>query len=189
MIMKKVVIFLILLSCSTNDDVQIQTEPTTIPTNTTVFTAMDPEVAFANFVDYWNKELKSYRPLSNDELKKTNDLRWPDSITVNDSITCNLRVKGTLTTGVADENHPVEFDSFQNVQWWLTESYLCNDDLITNLYGPPFFQDNEWWIFAATNYPENLGTDSLYKECGYPCSPVAAVRFATRVSIDVSEDG
>jgi len=29
----------------------------------------------------------------------------------------------------------------------------------------------------------------LYKECGYPCSPVAAVRFATRVSIDVSEDG
>jgi len=100
-----------------------------------------------------------------------------------------LRVKGTLTTGVADENHPIEFDSFQNVQWWLTESYVCNDDLIANLYGPPFFQDNEWWIFAATNYPENLGTDSLYKECGYPCSPVAAVRFATRVSIDVSEDG
>ena len=69
------------------------------------------------------------------------------------------------------------------------ESYVCNDDLITNLYGPPFFQDDEWWIFAATNFPENLGTDSLYEECGYPCSPVAAVRFATRVSIDVSEDG
>ena len=43
--MKKVVIFLVLLSCSTNDDVQIQTEPTTIPTNTTVFTAMDPVAA------------------------------------------------------------------------------------------------------------------------------------------------
>ena len=61
-IMKKVVVFLILLSCGANNDVQIQTDQTTIPSNTTVFTAMDPEVAFANFVDYWNKELKSYRP-------------------------------------------------------------------------------------------------------------------------------
>ena len=34
---------------------------------------------------------------------------------------------------------------------------------VTNL-ARLFFQDNEWWIFAATNYPENLGTDSLYKE-------------------------
>ena len=189
MIMKKVVIFLILLSCSANNDVQIQTDPTTIPSNTTVFTEADTDVAFANFVDYWTKNLKSYRPMSNDELKTTTEFgKWPDSILINGSITCNLRLKGTLTPGVADENHPIEFDGYQNLQWWLTESYICNDDLITNLYGPPFFQDNEWWIFAATNYPENLGTDSLYKECGYPCSPVAAVRFATRVSIDVSKD-
>ena len=144
MIMKKVLVFLILLSCSTNDDVQIQTEPTTIPTNTTLSIDVDPDVSFANFVDYWTKNLKNYRPISNDDLKTTNELgKWPDTIPINDSITCYLRVVGTVTVGVADENHPVEFDSHLNLQWWLAESYVCDDDLITNLYGPPFFQDNE----------------------------------------------
>ena len=189
MIMKKVLVFLILLSCSPNNDVQIQTEPTTIPTNTTLSIEIDGDIAIANFVEYWTKNLKNYRPISNDDLKITNELRKrPDSILVNDSITCNLRVKGTLTSGLADENHPIKFDSHQNLQWWLVESYNCNDDLITNLYGSPFFQDDKWWIFAATYYPENLGTDSLYKECGYPCSPVTAARFATRINIDLSKD-
>lgn len=187
--MKKILLFLILLSCSSNDGVQIQTEPIRIPTNTTLFIEVDGDVAFANFVDYWTKNLKSYRPLSNDDMKKTNELgKQPDFILINDSIFCNLRVKGTLTVGIADENHPVEFNSYQNLQWWLSESYVCNDDLITNLYGSPFFQDDKWWIFAATNYPKNLGTDSLYKECGYPCSPVAAARFATRIDIDLGKD-
>ena len=79
--------------------------------------------------------------MSNDELKTTNDLRWPDSIIVNDSITCNLRVKGTLTTGLADENHPVEFDRFSKFTVVADRIlHVCNDDLITNLYGHHFFK-------------------------------------------------
>jgi len=188
-------IFLILLinfcgGGAENQNVNISsTLSTTIPSNTTLFTDEDSDAAFSNFVKYWSENLKAQRPISNEDLNKTNSLgEWPESILVNDSINCNLRVKGTLTTGVADEIHPIEFDSYQNLQWWLVESYVCDDDLITNLYGPPFYQDNEWWIFAATKYPENLGTDGLYKECGYPCSPVSSVRFATRINIDLSKD-
>ena len=88
MIMKKVLVFLILLSCSPNNDVQIQTEPTTIPTNTTLSIEIDGDIAIANFVEYWTKNLKNYRPISNDDLKITNELRKrPDSILLNDSIT------------------------------------------------------------------------------------------------------
>lgn len=192
--MRKFLILILLINfCgggAENENVDISsTSSTTIPSNTTLFTDEDSDAAFSNFVNYWSKNLKVQRPISNEDLKKTNSLgEWPESILINGSITCNLRVKGTLTTGVADEIHPIEFDSYQNLQWWLVESYVCDDDLITNLYGPPFYQDNEWWIFAATKYPENLGTDSLYKECGYPCSPVSSVRFATRINIDLSKD-
>ncbi len=63
----------------------------------------------------------------------------------------------------------------------MPETYSCGEE---RLYGNPFFQDGNWWIFNSTDYPEELGTDGLYKKCGYPCSPVSMVRFATRVKID-----
>ena len=150
----------------------------------------DPEIAFENFKSYWNSNIKSPKPFSNNDKAITDSLKkWPDSIVVNETIICHKRVRGTLSVGVADENHPVDFSDHQKLAWWLSESYVCSDEVITNLYGSPFFQDGKWWIFAATNYPPNLGTDELYKDCGYPCSPVSNVRFATRVNINLGNDG
>ena len=57
-IMRKVVVFLNCFLVVQTMMYKFKQILTTIPTNTTVFTAMD-----SNFVDYWNKELKSYRPL------------------------------------------------------------------------------------------------------------------------------
>ena len=160
------------------------TTTTTYISNTTTTTLGNPELAFENFKNYWNDNLKEERPLSESDFSKTREFLNNNHvfyISIKERETCIKRTRGTVTTGVIDENHPYEYNNWTNTGWWMPETYSCGEE---KLYGNPFFQDGNWWIFKSTDYPEELGTDGLYKKCGYPCSPVSMVRFATRVKID-----
>ena len=201
MIMKKVLVFFILLSCSTNNDVQIQTEPTTIPTNTTLSIEVDP---LEEYEKGWIEKLETYPVLTKDEFDKSIEFflsyqlskeNYPHTelgiIVDSNNYVCERRTTGTIISAYVNELHPLHLyisetgynenvDELTIYEYIVTGDYNCsleNSEEGLFLWGPLFFQDNQWWGFIEYE-------DDYWEQSGEP--DVLIRSFVKRISLGIS---
>jgi hypothetical protein len=213
--MKKLIVLLLLVSCS-SESVQVE-EPlvtlenttSTSTTTTTLAPEDDVELMDENFHRYWREhrlkvwdikglsveerqisdELMS--SFSTDDRDTASDPNYfyteknnPFSIVVvyelNDTqegefIVCTKH-KGTSATGLLDEEHPIHGTEGGGLPYVAPSTYACNDDEMDFLFGYPFYQDEQWWIFKTMPQSEMWSDEDL---CEDPCGS-SYQRWATR---------
>ena len=197
MIMKKFVVFLVLLSCSAGYDVKNETLPTTISENKEIIstntTEIDENLKIDTFENIYKKKyLKETYYLSKGENSVSAMSEWMgeqlyflevDKVLSNEEMEAlsALSIDGFIcektftkdVEGYLDRVHPFK----KNITATLT--YKCNSSDNKFLFGNPFYLNEKWWIFKSFNFDyENV-------ECETACKPKTDY-FATMVKIDES---
>lgn len=163
--MKKYILILIILVSCSSDSVSINPiEPiqsseefqpaTTIRSDYDKLSSQD-KIA-VKFRSYWIQNiLKTDSPaLTEEELRISYDRAENpiDHFEMKDGIKCSRVTSGTSVGSVIDENYPLIFeneivgDDGYNIV--LIDYYYCaNEDISFPLFGAPFYQNGDWWIF------------------------------------------
>tara|TARA_B000000475_G_scaffold184063_1_gene148367 strand:+ start:106 stop:705 length:600 start_codon:yes stop_codon:yes gene_type:complete len=196
MLIKKVLILLLFVSC-----IGIESDTsTTIPEKSTTTLKMTVE----EYNEGWIEMLETFPVLTKDEFDKSIEFflsyeiltkNFPFStleINVDDNnYVCERRNTGTIINAYANERHPLsvyisETDDKENVGQLTIYEYIVSGDYNCSLenseeglflWGPLFFQDNQWWGFVEYE-------DDYWKQSGEP--DVLIRSFAKRVSLGSS---
>mgnify|MGYP001278668153 CR=1 FL=1 len=151
-----------------------------------------------NLEDYrqgWVAQLLYYPPLNEEEYKITNDFLGsiePGS-TINlkidgEDYSCIDKDSGTVQNRFANEIHPINLyeegeEASSNLGYSVSLDYYCTqlaDGSSFLLYGPLFYQDNQWWGFQESD-------NDYWKNYEKDIEILAFMtRFAKRVSLGVS---
>lgn len=140
----------------------------------------------------WIVKLLSYPLLTDEEYKITTD--YYESIVqgsiVNLKIegkdySCEDKDSGTVIDSFANEIHPLNLyeegeEAASNLGYLVSLDYNCSqliDGSGFSLYGPLFYQDNQWWGFQESN-------DDYWRNYGKDIEILAFMtRFAERISL------
>ena len=140
----------------------------------------------------WIVKLLSYPLLTDEEYKITTD--YYESIVqgsiVNLKIegkaySCEDKDSGTVIDSFANEIHPLNLyeegeEAASNLGYLVSLDYNCSqliDGSDFSLYGPLFYQDNQWWGFQESN-------DDYWRNYGKDIEILAFMtRFAERISL------
>ena len=174
----------------------IQTS-TTVSTSTTSTTILDEsDVMFENFHNWWKaNKLKANTKQTVEESEITqqiisqflidntgSDLEPNYFYPNNDNpfstvvvykqpgtefeefIVCTKQ-RGASGLAIIDENHPLPVST--NLPYVIPSSYVCDDEEIDFLWGQPFLQDGQWWIFKTIPRAERTVTEDCVNPCGY----------------------
>ena len=121
----------------------------------------------------WEDNLISYPELTSDEIKTSLlleeyefEYEWSFETTIEEvTFVCKHKTTGTSIMAFANENHPLLInEDFYRYQ--IEVHYNCsseeNDGFV--LYGPLFFQDNQWWGFIEyeDEYSSNYEGEIVY---------------------------
>ena len=196
MLIKKVLILLLFVSC-----IGIESDTsTTIPEKSTTTLKMTVE----EYNEGWIEMLETFPVLTKDEFDKSIEFflsyeiltkNFPFStleINVDDNnYVCERRNTGTIINAYANERHPIsvyisETGDNENVGQLTIYEYIVSGDYNCSLenseeglflWGPLFFQNNQWWGFVEYE-------DDYWKQSGEP--DVLIRSFAKRVSLGSS---
>ena len=197
--MKKFLIFLIIfISCGTNEIVEESITTTSVPETTTTTSMMTLE----EYVKGWSEKLETYPVLTKDEFDKSIEFflsyqlsSYPHTelgiIVDSNNYVCERRATGTIISAYVNEVHPIllyisdtgddeNADELRIYEYIVTGDYNCNLENSEEglfLWGPLFFQDNQWWGFIEYE-------DDYWEQSGKP--DVLIRSFAKRVSLGVS---
>ena len=118
----------------------------------------------------WEDRLISYPELTQEEITESLLLEEKKfdgdlNITVAEvGYICELKTSGTSLTAFANENHPLISDN-KFYRYQIDVDYNCssNEEGFV-LYGPLFYQDNQWWGFVEyeDDYYEQHDIKYLY---------------------------
>ncbi len=136
----------------------------------------------------WEKELVDYPKLTEEEYNKSREFLdhknvWNVYMTIEGKeYECNIKNRGMTIDIFANENHPIyvyENNVFRS--YAINADYTCseiNGDDGIYLYGPIFYQDNQWWGFIE--YEEDY-----YEDQDRPPGELYAfmTRFSKRTSL------
>ena len=197
MLIKKVLILLLFVSCI---GIESDTSTTTIHEKSTTTLKMTVE----EYNEGWIEMLETFPVLTKDEFDKSIEFflsyeiltkNFPFStleINVDDNnYVCERRNTGTIINAYANERHPIsvyisETGDNENVGQLTIYEYIVSGDYNCSLenseeglflWGPLFFQDNQWWGFVEYE-------DDYWKQSGEP--DVLIGSFAKRVSLGSS---
>ena len=163
--MKKYILILIILVSCSNDSVSINPiEPnqsseefqpaTTIKSDYDKLSSQD-KIA-VKFRSYWIQNIlkKDIPKLTNEELEISyNRANNPiDYFEMNNGIECFRKTSGMNFGSVVDENYQLVFENERSgddgYNIVLDVYYNCgNGDVSFALFGAPFYQNGDWWIF------------------------------------------
>ena len=73
--------------------------------------------------------------------------------------------RGASGLAIIDENHPLKLTA--NLPYVVASSYVCDDEEVDFLWGEPFLQDGQWWIFKTIPRSERIVTEDCVDPCGY----------------------
>ena len=73
--------------------------------------------------------------------------------------------RGASGLAIIDENHPLQLTA--NLPYVVASSYVCDDEEVDFLWGEPFLQDGQWWIFKTIPRSERIVTEDCVDPCGY----------------------
>ena len=73
--------------------------------------------------------------------------------------------RGASGLAIIDENHPLQLTA--NLPYVVASSYICDDEEVDFLWGDPFLQDGQWWIFKSIPRSERIVTEDCVDPCGY----------------------
>ena len=122
----------------------------------------------------WEKELVDYPNLTEEEYNKSREFLdhknvWNIYMTIEGKeYECNIKNRGMTIDIFANENHPINVYENNVVQsYMINADYTCseiNGDEGMFLYGPIFYQDNQWWGFIEyeEDYWEDQDRPSVY---------------------------
>ena len=197
--MKKFLIFLIIfISCGANEIVEESITTTSVPEITTTTSMMTLE----EYVKGWSEKLETYPVLTKDEFDKSIEFflsyqlsSYPHTelgiIVDSNNYVCERRATGTIISAYVNEVHPIllyisetgddeNADELRIYEYIVTGDYNCyleNSEEGLFLWGPLFFQDNQWWGFIEYE-------DDYWEQSGEP--DVLIQSFAKRISLGVS---
>jgi len=171
--MKKLIAFLLIFfSCGDSEAVKepVITTTTIEVINTTSTTIFINSEEFQNDLEEyrqgWVSQLLSYPLLTEEEYKIS--INYVESIypgsTINLKIegkdySCVDKNSGMVINRFANEVHPIDLyeegkEAASNLGYAVSLDYNCtqlNDGSYFPLYGPLFYQDNQWWGFQESN--------------------------------------
>ena len=153
---------------------------------------LDFRINLEEYRQGWIVKLLSYPLLTDEEYKITTDYYesiLPGSI-VNLKIegkdySCEDKDSGTVIDRFANEIHPLNLyeegeEAASNLGYLVDLDYNCSqliDGSGFSLYGPLFYQDNQWWGFQESN-------DDYWRNYGKDIEILAFMtRFAERISL------
>ena len=194
MLIKKVLILLLFVSC-----IGIESDTsTTIPEKSTTTLKMTVE----EYNEGWIEMLETFPVLTKGEFDKSIEFflsyqlsSYPHTelgiIVDSNNYVCERKTTGTIISAYANERHPLslyisETGDNENVgeltiyEYIVTGDYNCsleNSEEGFFLWGPLFFQDNQWWGFIEYE-------DDYWEQSGEP--DVLIRSFAKRVSLGSS---
>lgn len=181
------ILFLLFISCNPTNLVSQDDTEIIIEVEDTAINSIDDfdfAKASENFESFWFSNLKVERPLNNEELRLTKELKnlmqsmfdysslegTTPFFYIGD-LTCYEKVRGTLALGYIDEIHPVELvdedEYLPSIMWG---SCGKDNNYVTPVYGWPFFQDGVWWVFVNTDQYKNILDECriVYETCVVP---------------------
>lgn len=176
------------------NSIQTSTTSSTSTTSTTVIE--DPDIMFENFHNWWKtNKLKTSTIQTLEESEVTeqiiskfvidnrgSDLEPNYFYPYNDNpfstvvvykqpgteseefIVCTKQ-RGASGLAIIDENHPLQLTA--NLPYVVASSYVCDDEEVDFLWGEPFLQDGQWWIFKTIPRSERIVTEDCVDPCGY----------------------
>ena len=136
----------------------------------------------------WEKELVDYPKLTEEEYNKSREFLdhknvWNVYMKIEGKdYECDIKNRGMTIDIFANENHPIDLYENNVVQsYMINADYICsevNGDDRMYLYGPIFYQDNQWWGFIE--YEEDY-----YEDQDRPPGELYAfmTRFSKRTSL------
>ena len=205
--MKKFLIFLIIfISCGANEIVEESITTTSVPETTTTSvpeaTTTTSMMTLEEYVQGWSEKLETYPVLTKDEFDKSIEFflsyqlsSYPHTelgiIVDSNNYVCERRATGTIISAYVNEVHPIllyisetgddeNADELRIYEYIVTGDYNCNLENSEEglfLWGPLFFQDNQWWGFIEYE-------DDYWEQSGEP--NVLIQSFAKRISLGVS---
>ena len=144
----------------------------------------------------WIEKLETYPVLTKDEFDKSIEffLSYQPELGIivdSNNYVCERRTTGTIITAYVNELHPLHLyisetgynenvDEIKIYEHIVTGDYNCsleNSEEGLFLWGPLFFQDNQWWGFIEYE-------DDYWEQSGEP--DVLIQSFAKRISLGVS---
>ena len=150
----------------------------------------------------WSEKLETYPVLTKDEFDKSIEFflsyqlsSYPHTelgiIVDSNNYVCERRTTGTIISAYVNEVHPIllyisetgyneNVDELRIYEHIVTGDYNCyleNSEEGLFLWGPLFFQDNQWWGFIEYE-------DDYWEQSGEP--DVLIQSFAKRISLGVS---
>ena len=195
--MKRIIFLFLLTCCSSDVVVEelnpVQTTEVVVDTTTDL---PDTDLMVNNFHEWWKEnKLKTNTMQTAEESKITQEVlsqfvidnRGSDSepnyfYPFNDNpfstvviykqpgtefeefIVCTKQ-RGASGLAIIDENHPLQSSS--NLPYVVPSSYVCEDEEVDFLWGHPFLQDGQWWIFKTIPKSERIVTEDCQDPCGY----------------------
>ena len=198
---EKVIIFLIIfISCGANEIVEESITTTSVPETTTTSvpeaTTTTSMMTLEEYVQGWSEKLETYPVLTKDEFDKSIEffLSYQPELGIivdSNNYVCERRATGTIISAYVNEVHPIllyisetgyneNVDELTIYEYIVTGDYNCsleNSEEGLFLWGPLFFQDNQWWGFIEYE-------DDYWEQSGEP--DVLIRSFAKRVSLGSS---
>ena len=195
--MKRIIFLFLLTCCSSDAVVEelnpVQTTEVVVDTTTDL---PDTDLMVDNFHEWWKEnKLKTNTLQTTEESKITQEVlnqfvidnRGSDSepnyfYPFNDNpfstvviykqpgtefkefVVCTKQ-RGASGLAIIDENHPLQSSS--NLPYVVPSSYVCEDEEVDFLWGHPFLQDGQWWIFKTIPKSERIVTEDCQDPCGY----------------------
>ena len=177
-----------------------ETTTTSVPEATTTTSMMTLE----EYVQGWSEKLETYPVLTKDEFDKSIEFflsyqlsreNSPHTelgiIVDSNNYVCERRTTGTIISAYVNEVHPIllyisetgyneNVDELRIYEHIVTGDYNCyleNSEEGLFLWGPLFFQDNQWWGFIEYE-------DDYWEQSGKP--NVLIRSFAKRISLGSS---
>ena len=177
-----------------------ETTTTSVPEATTTTSMMTLE----EYVQGWSEKLETYPVLTKDEFDKSIEFflsyqlsreNSPHTelgiIVDSNNYVCERRDTGTIISAYVNEVHPIllyisetgyneNVDELRIYEHIVTGDYNCyleNSEEGLFLWGPLFFQDNQWWGFIEYE-------DDYWEQSGEP--DVLIQSFAKRISLGSS---
>ncbi len=191
---------MIFISCGTNEIVEESITLISV-VETTTATSM---VTLEEYERGWIEKLETYPVLTKDEFDKSIEFlllyrnlnkNLPSTelaiIVDGNNYVCERRTTGTVISSYSNERHPlslyisetgdnVNVDELTIYEYIVTGDYNCsleNSEEGLFLWGPLFFQDNQWWGFIEYE-------DEYFEQSGEP--DILIRSFAKRVSLGSS---
>ena len=183
--MKQAIIFTLIFSfCGgSSETATVMDNTTTTSLTSSTTTTYDAELAWDNFLEAWEDNLKTELTLSSTEMAMTEELNklwvWQGDknnlnqylfeIEVNGLI-CS-RIYNSMGWALLDEIHPIEKD------YRSSHTYKCDESGSLYLFGNPFYYQGNWWIY------NNIELDWDILDCDDPCG-TRAQNYASKFVID-----